>query len=636
MPATSVRHILAYAILVTTGQVSAASLSQLAEPALDPAITSQLPMGGTIIAVEQREIAGQTYTFVKYYDEGNNPQTRIFDRQSAVVSERTIGGMTGAMVDSSLQRELASTPVTTKVRVNVALRSDTIDHIGPPVTASASGMRVGADTDRPGKYLSYEINGVRADELAIEQANAMKASQLVQVRAGQDAALRTRLQTLGQRHGLSKIPEFQDAVRDARATVTLTLTPAQILDLVGKSADLIAGIERYVPPQNQIASAMLSSRVNPWAINYAGRRGENIGIYMTEGGCPPAGFVTRYQRLSGNDGNHARNVAAIMRAVSPQSFIYCRGDYSLPTAADLNGQNGNPRVHIVNNSWGSTADDANYATRDRDWDNLVYDNAVTVFNAAGNTGAANGYVVSPGKGLNLITVGNYDDANDTIYYQSSFRDPQTKNAKPELSMPGTKVTAGGFNFTGTSQASPHGAGFAADLMAAYTILRLRPALMKADMISTATKPIVGGFDKVGVGAGDFYRAYYNGHYQYWEGNNSSYGSFDKNDPLPNNGYIDIYVNLSASISSVRATLAWLNRGTWTYDKRSAASSIGMDLDLEVYSPNGSSVARSTSVNNPYETVTFDPAVNGNYRFRIHRYANRDTTSKLHMGLAVDW
>lgn len=379
---------------------------------------------------------------------------------------------------------------------------------------------------------------------------------------------------------------------------------------------------------------MLATNITPYALNYSGQ-GNAIGVYMSEGNCPDPSHITNYMRLSGSTGSHAENVSAIIRGVSPESYVYCRSGYTLPTSADLNGYSGNPRIHIQTHSWGS-GDNTSYALLDRDFDNYVYDNAIASFKSAGNAGTGTGNVTTPGKALNLITVGNYDDSTNGINSSSSFVNPETNNEKPELVAPGTSITAGGWTMTGTSMASPHAAGFAADMMSGYSWLQLKPYYIKSIMLAGASDIISGGVDKVGVGGIDFYRTYYNSTNTWWEGSNSSFSYFDSIDSYPNNGSIDRVVYLSSSYSNVRIALSWLNSGTYVYNNRTAAHPIGMDMDFTVYDPNGNYVANSLSWDDPYEFVSFSPSVSGNYRVSINRYANRDTSSKLHMGLSIDW
>jgi Subtilase family len=190
--------------------------------------------------------------------------------------------------------------------------------------------------------------------------------------------------------------------------------------------------------------------------------------------------------------------------------------------------------------------------------------------------------------------------------------------KPELSLPGTNITAGGFTSSGTSFATPHAAAFAADLMSAWTWYQLKPYLVKAAMLAGGSKTIGGDIDRVGVGGADFWRTFYGGKGYWWSGTNAAFAGFDAADPLPRNGYVDVLQDLPASRPNVRASLVWLNRGTYTYDHRADAHAIGMDFDLAVFDPNGTLITSSASFDNPFELLRFDTTVSGAYRFRIAR------------------
>ena len=182
----------------------------------------------------------------------------------------------------------------------------------------------------------------------------------------------------------------------------------------------------------------------------------------------------------------------------------------------MDGVGGNPPIHVINRSNGGNTT-ISYSTLDRDWDNFAYDNRIAIFNAAGNEGGATNTIISPAKGINVVAVGNYDDASNAINSSSSYLDPEIKAAKPEVSAPGTSVTAGGFTMTGTSMASPHAAAMAADLMSKYSFYRHRPHVVNAVLIGGATDAISGGKDKVGAGGIDFLSTAFNGWHYYYEG-----------------------------------------------------------------------------------------------------------------------
>jgi hypothetical protein len=181
-------------------------------------------------------------------------------------------------------------------------------------------------------------------------------------------------------------------------------------------------------------------------------------------------------------------------------------------------------------------------------------------------------------------------------------------------------------------AAPHAAAAAADFMGAWPQFQSAPARMKALMLSAPREDIAGGVGAVGVGGFD-YQSAKGGWSWWWDGANGDFNTFDTQDYLGTNGGIDVSYNLNASLSRVWVSLAWLNRGTYTFDHNGA---VGMNMDLQVFGPNGNLITQSTSTFNPYEMVSFDPQVTGLYRFRITRSANNDTASKIAMGLVLNW
>jgi hypothetical protein len=485
-----------------------------------------------------------------------------------------------------------------------------------------------------GSIESAFINGRAISKNALAQHSNAHANQQ---RAQQVQRANVRAQKLGQwasRHGLGNKEGIQEAMRQGRAGVTLNLTVQELQSLLRSGDKTIDGIELYEPGKDDITEAMAATSISTSALPNSSTRGNGIGIYMTESGCANDSRITNYRRLSGSETDHSRNVGAIMRAVSPSSFIYCRGDAVLPQNSDLGGVGGNPPIYIINRSNGNN-DTTSYSTDDRDWDNFVYNNNIAIFKSAGNTGDDTGNITSPGKGLNVITVGNYNDANNAISGSSSFVDPQTKNNKPELSAPGTNITAGGFTMSGTSMSSPHAAAFLADMMSYTTALQYRPYLAKANMLAGATDTISGGYDKVGLGGIDFASAHWSGEWQWYSGNNSSFSHFDQQDGK-SDGYVEKRVYISSSWSRARVALSWLTRGTYTYSHRADAHPIGMDLDLQVYDPNGNLISGSYSWDNPFEYLNFTPTTSGYYTFKISRPFNRDTNLDLRMGLYVNY
>lgn len=589
-------------------------------------------MAASEVVVEQKRatVAGKQFTFTKFVDEKGVMHSGIFDERGRRVEEKSIPSGRSELIDPRVlnwMKRVESTGQTdATLLVDIALDLQ--------IAAEQERPEVGEAEQIDGRTLAGTINGRKmthedmnayADGLAKQQL----AKQLRQAAARSEAVARWI-----EHHKLGEAEGITQALAQGGSTLTLRLSSSQIKALVESRDEAVAGIELSIRGEDDINQAMADTNITGWALPFSTTRGNGIGLYMTESGCAADWRFTNYDRLAGSETNHSRNVGTIIRTVSPDSYFYCRGGAVLPQNSDLDGVGGNPPIYIVTRS-NSTNDNTNYTTLDRSWDNFSYDNNLVVFNSGGNTGNGTGNVRSPGKGLNIVTIGNYNDATDGINSSSPFNDPQTGNDKPEVAAPGTNITAGGFTMSGTSQSTPHAAAFTADMMSNSTYLKYRPYLAKAKLLAGATDPIAGGYDKVGLGGIDFRSAQWSGYWSWWSGGNSSWSYFDGLDGS-NDGYVTRTIYISNSWNKVRVALAWMNRGSYTYSHRNDVHPIGTDLDLKVYAPNGSYVGGSFSWDNPFESVNFTPTVSGYYTFRINRYANRDQNSAVRMGMYVNY
>lgn len=566
-----------------------------------------------------KTIDGKTYTFIK---------AQTDDGKGFIVAKDENGNFTDANIKakdnfaSDIKQILSSKDE--YVKIAVAIKAD--EQI-PEVIQSSGSVLV----DEMGDF-HYTYNGMIVDKTAFEYLSKKDHAKAKEIKN----SIRTNpnLEKFIEKNSLES--EFaKKAINENLSYVELSIKKDEVKEFVEKNKDLIDGLNLASEPTSTLDSAMLSTKINPYALNYSGRRGAGIGIYISEAyGCPNPGYISNYTRLSGVQDSHGQLVTAILRGVSPESYIYCRGDETFPLGNDLNGYSPNPRVYIQSHSWsfGILSHNENYMVQDRAWDTHAYNSDTAIFMAAGNIDKREtGHLESPAKALNLITVGNYDDSTDTISASSCFKDSQIGNNKPEIVAPGMNIGVMGIYLTdaGTSSAAPHAAAFAADLMSQYSWLKQQPAYMKAYMLASATKQISGGTDKVGVGGIDFYNATYNGSNWWFNGDNNSFDSY------ATNNYITRYVNLKAG-EKTRVAIAWFNRGEYVYANRTAFRSLSMDLDLRVYDPNGNYIGASVSSNNPYEIVDFTPSVSGQYAIKINRYSNNDTNCALKLGLSVQW
>ena len=626
------------------GSVPGPSGLACADPTIDvaagqPACTAGSLAGpAEVFARKTRSLDGQVFVFEKRQDANGQVSTVILDESGKEVSETELPSVVAPMIDIELQEQMARSGGE-PLRVQIALAF--------PEEQSEEIPQTGEVGTTEGRVLLARVNGQKVSEQELNRHEANEAMASRKRFAEQVPEYSKRLQAWAEANGLGQAPGLAEALESTSTTLVVDLTPSEIARLAEAQDGVVQGIEAYAEPSDEIASAMLDTNLTNWALPYATRRASGVGIYMTESGCAQESRFSNYQRLAGSETNHSRNVGGILKAAAPDNYLYCRGGAVLPTFSDLYGAMLNdlfpfdifaevegPQIQVVNRSNGAETSDS-YRTTDRDWDDFVYTHMIPTFVSAGNSGWGTGDVISPAKGMNITSVGNYDHTTDTIAGSSSFVDPAIGAEKPEISAPGTDITAGGFTMSGTSMSAPHAAAFAADQMSDSTWLKFKPHLVKAKILSGATDVISGGADRVGLGGIDFLSGHYNGHNFWWSGGNGAFSSWDSADGS-SDGYIERTLTISNSWDSVRVVLSWLTRGTYTYAHRTDAHAIGMDLDLRVYDPSGALVGSSLSWDNNFESVEFEPTTTGTYTFKINRYANRDTSNKLRMGLVVNY
>ena len=574
-----------------------------------------------------------TFVSSKVLDsDGVARRLRVLDTNGAEADPSVlIGSKSGAIRGELL--DLVETDYTADqlVSVLIGLQDDVVLSDEPTVVGDAASLRLQSAPSM------VRLNGKDVTLADLQSDHLRIAARASQIAAAQVSLRLSHLKQLREQEGWSLSDSSLEEIALANGGFVRTMRLADVERFADENHDILAYLE-LAPKDSDtsLATAMVATHANPGAAQHGNSSGSGIGVWLTEGGCPPSGFITNYTWLVGSDTDHSRNTTSIVRAVAPDSWIYCSSPGpATPTAAQLNGSGGHPRVYITTRSAGDDTF-SGYQGFDRDWDNFVLNNSILSVQAAGNNNSGVGNIASPGKALNVMAIGNYVDATSTINATSSWRDPtDTANKKPELSAPGTSIDAGGVTMTGTSQATPHVAGLMADAMQAYWWLQLRPAVSRAYALSTSTDVIAGGADHVGVGGIDYDSAYYNGHVFWWDGSSSSFPGWAANDSGTDSSMIEITWTFSAG-QKVQAALAWLTSGSFTLSHLSSLYPIGQDLDLYVYGPGGSMVTYSFDAYTAWENVSFTAPTAGVYTFKVNRFSDADTATPLHMALMLNF
>ena len=339
-------------------------------------------------------------------------------------------------------------------------------------------------------------------------------------------------------------------------------------------------------------------------------------------------------------GKHATEVAGV---IASTSTTYRGIAYGVPALLSANTDGSDADIikctewaidqgaTVLNYSFGTQNTSNQFDGLDRYVDYVIRNRSVTIIKSAGNATAtfpASSPVTSPGKGYNVLTVGNYNDVNtasnsdDVMSSTSVYGDPYSvfsDREKPEVVAPGVSINTTCISSTtcigadsGTSFAAPHVAGCAALLMQRNSVLGVWPESIRAVLMASAVVNIEGATrlseidgagaiecdsaDDIvsGAAGGEMHEAV-------------TISSFPR----------DITFSATAG-QTVRVVIAWDSTPSQpvTAGTTPASDPLNADLDLIVYSPNITVVASSNSHDNSYEIVEFTAATTGVYTARI--------------------
>lgn len=505
----------------------------------------------------------------------------------------------------------------------------------------------------PGTGVPKDVPPERVNTARVAAIQTEQAAQAAAV----DAERMSQGNLLKQRIAASEQPLIRDLMAGGRSPVYVsplaplvyvTLPKSEIVRL-SKRADVDTV---YGPNQNRdlMDSARPTQKAN--TVNAFGFTGTGIRVALVEDSRvetnnPNLAVVNTRIPGDPNVDTHATATAGIVAShhptytgIAPGASLYSANattytDANLSAAMDWAVYN--QSVNVINNSWGGNADNTDLNVHDRHLDYIVRYIWPTVTVAAGNEdngcGTGTGRVTSPGRGFNVITVGNYADDNtstwagDAMDSCSSYVNPSTYVEKPEVAAVGNNINSTtaaspwtGNVGSGTSYAAPMVAGEAALLMSRDHDLNARPEAVKAVILASALHNIEGASAlsaRDGAGGVDMQAAFHIVDYHMW-------------------GWEEVYPTSFPVTHGFHADAGELVRIAIAFDSAPAADystdPLLEDLDLYIHRSNNAQVAYSNSSYNAYEVVEFTAPVTDNYHLEVTNYQFNGT--KNYLGYAM--
>lgn len=405
-----------------------------------------------------------------------------------------------------------------------------------------------------------------------------------------------------------------------------------------------------VPDQAGPSLSIARYTQNGAALDDAGYIGQEVKVSVTEGerayGSNPYLQWSSYFSPTKPAAGHPTGVGGIIKSTAPGfqglargvELVNANGSYSgaewniMSAAMDW----GSITATVLNNSWyWDSPNNPYFWEADRHQDYFVRNAYDFVAVAAGNFGNGcssnfTSYVVSPAKGYNVMSVGNYEDANtltwadDTMDVCSSFGNPDADapggftHDKPEVAAVGASIsstvmsaitsTAIGNIGSGTSYASPMVAALAADIIQADPNLADEPERIKAIIMATALHNVEGNTrlsDKDGAGGIDLTAAL----------TTVERGHHDNRLISSATTFPITLTQYAYKGERVRFVIDWLSNPTAAY----TSDPLPVDLNLTALRASGAVITSSASTTNNFEIVEFVAPATETYQFRIERF-----------------
>lgn len=403
----------------------------------------------------------------------------------------------------------------------------------------------------------------------------------------------------------------------------------------------------------------------------SGYRGSGVNIAILEAGkvdfTGPAGhnYLHQGQARTCTQGEqwHKTFVASIaasyhstLTGVAPDATIVdaCTHGSDIDTVSALSWAT---TPSAVINASIAFFDDGTLHFIDKAFDHYARNGNDTIVVAAGNFNTGTTYVSSPGLGWNVITVGAYDNlentdwSDDVMWGESKWRNPpSTDREKPEVVAPGVVISATELDnnqiaASGTSASAPQVAGLAALLIDRDASLDIWPEALKAIVMASATHNIenptgmpTGQDLKDGAGGinavfADTIAQVYNTSATNPCTTSCWWANSITNANLPVGGYLYRYFTAEKG-DFIRIAISWWSNASCPDASNCSYDRLDTNLNLGAQFSNGSWVpgAWSASFDNNYELIEFIAPESGTYRIAVHKASANETSNSLGIAL----
>ncbi len=407
---------------------------------------------------------------------------------------------------------------------------------------------------------------------------------------------------------------IKESYLNGESVIELTLNKIDINKL-SKLTNIVLAIEEHknYKESNHISSQVYTSPTLEGAkhdsgiANSAGGAGVSVGV-MEAFGCPPSDSYNNYKRIKGDYNIHGDSVVEILKSVSTDSNVEC-----MPIDRKMNLS----KYDLVNHSWKVIGSQYSkkYTSSDLLWDRRsIETNSLQIVSSGNQANDKNDKdenavsITSPGKGLNVLTVGNYLYTSHEKVNSSSYRDSNLLTMKPELSGPGEYylTTRGGVD-SGTSYSSPFVTGMLANLLSEQPFLKGKPYLIKAVALSATSIKLDSSEEEIGLGGINQNTLMYNATLNY----------FEKIQPKKGEEFI-VTRNLIKG-EKVKAAIAWEVEPHYTFIKQR----IGKNYDMVVVDPDNNIVCWNSHMYNPFEVCEFTAQKSGKYKLKAYLYKDKN-------------